>query len=359
MKSVAFKVTYNDGGAGSGTFGYRDTCSNRNILENVTVRRASWCSSEDHPCRVFAESNFQGRRPKRGQCYESALFSNSTLRFGGGFYHGETKTGPIPLKGTTVGDIAFLTTLLPGCDQAERIIFACFRVGTVDENGEMGHTVESDGSMDVLFPDHVARQMSFWRYFENSDGSQLWGAGLFRYIDQKQTNQAISDLLLLLGDHSSRDILLRALDGKVVPEAVRRVPLLDSTPGIGGFGGGERREHRELKEYVASNPLSVGLPENSSATVEFPFLSGDQVDIKFDLPDGSAAIVEIETINPFPGAHQCIKYRALLESALGYELGSGKVRAILVAHRFDNKTRAFASAYGIELVELRLEQAAR
>jgi hypothetical protein len=75
------------------------------------------------------------------------------------------------------------------------------------------------------------------------------------------------------------------------------------------------------------------------------------VDVKFDLPGGGPAVVEIETINTLPGAHQCVKYRALLEASLGYPLGAGRVRAVLVAHRFDSKTRDFADRYGIELVE--------
>ena len=78
------------------------------------------------------------------------------------------------------------------------------------------------------------------------------------------------------------------------------------------------------------------------------------MDIKFDLPDGTFAVVEIETIIPFPGAHQCIKYRALLEAEQGCALNSGNVRAILVAHHFDSQTRRFAEKYRIQLVELRV-----
>ena len=116
--------------------------------------------------------------------------------------------------------------------------------------------------------------------------------------------------------------------------------------------GGESRAHKRLKEYVAENPKVVGLPKRSKATIEHPFASGDCVDIKFDLPGGRAAVVEIATHQPWPGAHQCIKYRALLEAERGDPLNGGKVQAILVAHAFDGETLLFAKRYGIQTVAL-------
>ena len=46
-------------------------------------------------------------------------------------------------------------------------------------------------------------------------------------------------------------------------------------------------------------------------------------------------VSEVETIVPLPGAHQAMKYRALLEVERSEALGSDRVKAILVAHRFD------------------------
>lgn len=88
--------------------------------------------------------------------------------------------------------------------------------------------------------------------------------------------------------------------------------------------------------------------------MEHPFESGDQVDILFELPDGRHVVVEIETEMPHPGAHQCIKYRALQEAATRRPLGSGAVAAVLVAHGFADRDRKFATRYGIRLCELRL-----
>jgi RecB family endonuclease NucS len=120
----------------------------------------------------------------------------------------------------------------------------------------------------------------------------------------------------------------------------------------GRGAGGEGRAHKLLKQYVAQHPGAVGLPKRSEATIEYPFASGDCVDIKFDLPRGRAAVVEIKTEQPWPGAHQCIKYRALLEAERGDSLNGGTVQAILVAHHFDEETLAFAERYGIRTFAL-------
>lgn len=357
MNGIALKVTYNDGGADGSLFGFRGTCSNQNMLVNVRDRQMTNCSDEGKPCREFVDANFQGRRPVETYCYERHLFAKKRFEFGCGMYHHGPNTGkPIPVSGVCKGDIAFLTTLLPARAGHERIVFGCFRLAREPRFREdWGYMLESDGTMDLQLPDDVAVQMNFWRYFKNRDGSTTWATGLFRKLDEKQTDALLGDLLGLLGDHPQRDVLLSAVGSEVKPRPVRKLPLVESAGfGGGGFAGGESDAHRKLKEFVAANPQKIGLPRNALAEIEFPYLCGDQVDVKFDLPDGSAAVVEIETIDGWTGAHQCIKYRALLEAALGQPLGSGRVQAILVAHRFDAQTLAFAKKYAIRTVQLRV-----
>lgn len=345
MKGIALKVTYNDGGADNSLFGFNGTCSNTTIYENVAVRKMTNCSAEGKPCRDFVERGLKGRRPLETYCYERHLFAKKRLKFGCGMYHNGQKAGTaIPVSGINAGDIAFLTTVLPGTRGDERIVFGCFRIAHEPRiRDNWGYMIESDGTMDVRIPESVARQMSFWRFYENKDDSTKWASGLFRKLDEDQTVALLGDLLARLGDAPERDKLLTNLGGKI---EIRPAGKL-------GFGGGESDAHRTLKEFVANNPEKVGLPADAQATLEFPYRSGDQVDVKFDLPDGSAAIVEIETIDAWTGAHQCIKYRALLEAERGEALGCGNVEAILVAHFFDRKTLEFAAKYEIRTVELR------
>ena len=137
------------------------------------------------------------------------------------------------------------------------------------------------------------------------------------------------------------------------PDGARMVEGPPATSVGGRRGGGEGLEHRMLKELVARNPGLVGLPAKSKAFVEHLFLSGDRVDVMFKLPNGDAAVVEVETIVALPGCHQAVKYRTLLEVERSERLGSGHVEAILVAHAFDTETRALAKQYQVRLVELK------
>jgi len=109
------------------------------------------------------------------------------------------------------------------------------------------------------------------------------------------------------------------------------------------YGRGEGREHRKLKNWVYSHPEKVGLHDVVGKHEEYPFLSGDRADIVFDLQGNRYAVVEIETSNPAPGAHQALKYKVLKCAELGWDLTSADVEALLVAwerpndHRFCRK----------------------
>jgi len=266
------------------------------------------------------------------------------------FMSGPKKGQWKPLRGLDTGDIVFLSTRRPDTEEAERLFFGCFRLATppyLDQ--DLGWVLESDRTMEVRLPDDVALGMYFWHFYRNKDGSVAWGSQLHRHLAESQTNDILQCLVNALDDHPEKDVLLLALGEHFVQRPVRS----PKKPTGRGSGGGESKEHHRLKNYVARHPGSIGLPRKSSATTEHPYLSGDQVDIKFDLPDGTAAVVEIETVCPLPGAHQCIKYRALLEAQTGLPLGSGKVQAILVAYGFDEATRRFAHEYDIRLVEMK------
>ena len=353
MKGIAFKVTYNDGGANGGLIGYKGVCSDRIIVDNVMVRNVPWCSAENNPCKLYCDSGLNGPPPivqqaDEAHCYESGLLFAEPLRF----WAGVTLEGePRHVEQVEPGDIAFLTTIPPGGEQEDRIVFGCYRVGSVTPS-DSGDRVESDGMMDVVVPDNVARDLLFWNYQPpNRNGTRTWVSGLFRYLKEDTTQRLIKDLLWRLGNDRQRDVIIGALGDEFGPQP-NPEPLLPPGGHGRGQGGGEGDEHRNLKMLVAEHPECIELPEEAIPDVEHQFLSGDRVDVKFDLPDGTAAVVEVETICPLPGAHQAVKYRALLEVERGDELGAGQVQAILVAHWFDPETKDLAQRYRIKLVEL-------
>lgn len=357
MKAVAFKVTYNDGGANGGLIGFRGVCSNKIKVENIVEREVTWCSEKANPCRKYLQRRFEGAGPKvtgpdDAICYESSLFLRTPFQFGSGKYHnGPQKGETIPMRHVRAGDLAVLTTQPPGYESHERIIFGFFRVGRVHtDNPDWGIIAESDGTMDIILPDHVAEDLRFWNYQPaNKDGTLFWGSGLFRYMDPETVRELLTDTLWRLNGTAEQDVMLAALGPGYAPKPKQ---FYNGKPPGGGFGEGEGEEHYRLKMLVASDPGLVGLPRASVPQVEYGFLSGDRVDIRFELPDGGAAVVEIETTCPLPGAHQAVKYRALAEVERGEDLGSGGVKAILVAYAFDEATLHICSRYHIEAVGL-------
>jgi len=349
MKGIVLKVTYNDGGAAGGLLGFQGVCSKAVMQMNVEEGKGRFCSTES-PCRAFVENGFKGQRPEPPVCYESDLFARSPWKFGGGMIlKGKNKGKWKRIPGLEKGDIVFLSTRRPGTQEASRLVFGCFRLAKAPYlDQDWGYVLESDRTMEVCLPDEVALVMYFWHLYSNRDGSVAWGSHLHRHLLEDQTEEVLQCMVAALDDHPEKDVLLLALGEHFVQRPVRS----PKKPTGGGRGGGESKEHRRLKNHVARHPEAVGLPRKTRATKEHPYLSGDQVDVKFDLPDGTAAVVEVETVCPLPGAHQCIKYRALQEAQMGFPVESGKVQAILVAYEFDGTTRQFADEYDIRLVEM-------
>jgi len=115
--------------------------------------------------------------------------------------------------------------------------------------------------------------------------------------------------------------------------------------------GGEGLEHKKLKTWIANNPMSVGIRNVRATTVEHSYLSGDVVDILFQLETNTDIVVEIETTDPFPGCHQAIKYRALRCAQRGLPLSSDKVQAILVAWKIPDHVIKFCQKYNVKYIE--------
>ena len=219
-------MTYNDGGSRpGGLIGYRGVCSNPVILDNVKVRRRQ-SALADGPCRIFADSNFNGGRPtlqgREPWCYESTLLLEKPWRFGAGIYHRGPKEGePIPIRQVSTGDVAILTTLQPNAEEADRFVFAVYRIGNISEDDDWGSVFASDGSMDLLLPDGVAPMLKFWSYYSNNKGGPDWRTGLFRYLNEDQVQTILAELMGAPGDRDERDLIYEAAGPPRLPAAAR------------------------------------------------------------------------------------------------------------------------------------------
>lgn len=135
-------------------------------------------------------------------------------------------------------------------------------------------------------------------------------------------------------------------------------PIVESVGRAKFFGGGESKAHKDLKEFVAANPNSIGLPSGAIADIEHSFKSPDRADIVFSLPNQAGWVaVEIELSgaeNTLVGAWQAIKYRTLLSLEHKLDIPNSKCKCILVANTIPQSTRDFCNRYGVSFCEIRL-----
>lgn len=130
---------------------------------------------------------------------------------------------------------------------------------------------------------------------------------------------------------------------------------------VGRFGlGGESADHRRLKLYVASHPTQFGMSTEARSLVEYPFVTGDRVDVLFEnhAPDRTVVEVEVEgEANVCVGIHQAVKYRSLAEVDGHFPLLGPNVGSLVIAYetRYP-KAVELAQEYGVSLrhVERRL-----
>jgi len=131
------------------------------------------------------------------------------------------------------------------------------------------------------------------------------------------------------------------------------IPITNGThPPIGG--GGEGPQHLALKEYVAAHPsLVMGESGVTTYAVERGFPTGDRADIVLRDSYGRFIGLEVEVVvgsGDIIGALQAVKYRRMLEMAMGAKHGDG--RAVLVAHSIAGDVKKLCASYDVECREV-------
>jgi hypothetical protein len=355
LRSVAFKCTYNNGGEHP-PVGFAGTCSLDNIARNVKDHRV-WCSNQDCACKKFSDKGMKGELPVN-PCQESVLFLD--WKYGAGtFHHGKRAGKKIPLKGTGPGKFAILTTRFPGAKEMDRKIVGLFRIDEVESKNSV---LSKSGG--IRLPLEEAKELYFWAYCNNGAKKPDWRTGLFRYLEDGQVHRVLTDVAATVRDEKTQkdiDALIQnAFKGQEPPPAQGCLPQKSANrpvviADLRKYGpGGEGKAHKELKEWIAKHPDTVQLSDVAKDEMEHLFLSGDKADIVFTHTSDASTVVEIETTAPDPGAHQAIKYRALLCAEKGLPLGAKNVTAILVAWSIPEAVRNFCNKYGILWHEFKL-----
>lgn len=351
--SVAFKCTYNDGDEGV-YVGFKDTCSIDNIKRNVENKRV-WCSNEKCECAKFYDKGLTGDKPTPPHlCMESELFRE--WKFGAGdFHHGTKKGEPKRITKAKPGGFAILTTRFPGEPEKDRRIIGLFRIASIYRQ----NMVIAAPRGRIRLPLEEAKALYFWAYCSNEERKPLWGAGLFRYLlKDGQDHRILTDVASTVRDEDTKSeidwLITQAFGNKPAPQARGCLPSrsADRSTAIARtrkYGpSGEGKAHRELKEWIAKHPEALKLTDVVNVRVEHPFKSGDLADVVFHHKSGRHTVVEIETTTPLPGAHQAIKYRALLCAQNGLPLDSASVQTFLVAWSIPRDVEDFCRKYGVQ-----------
>lgn len=110
--------------------------------------------------------------------------------------------------------------------------------------------------------------------------------------------------------------------------------LLEVSKPIYGSGG-EGKEHKALKEYIAAHPEAIGIKNVAACDTEHVLPSGDRLDVYFELKNGDRVAVEVKpSTSPDEditrGIFQCVKYKAVMDAMRKIECGSFENWTLLV-----------------------------
>jgi hypothetical protein len=150
---------------------------------------------------------------------------------------------------------------------------------------------------------------------------------------------------------AQHDTLQHAFNASVLPQQNRR--LAETARAGHGFGG-EGALHKSLKELIGANP-SAALHEDGLSLVklEYPFATGDRIDVLLRDRFGRYVAVEVEPVcleGEVCGPLQCMKYRAMLAYVLGVPLN--EIRAILASPEIHSTVSDKCRTHNVEIAML-------
>ncbi len=358
-RHIAIKCTYNNGDEDD-YVGFNGTCSENIIKWNIEKGRV-WCSNKNCDCRKYYDKGFKGKIPVE-PCMESVLFN--AWKYGAGWYHNGDRAGtPIHLSDVEEGKIAILTTLFPNDEEIDRRIIGFFKIGRITDNDDEETVMYADKKFRLRLPMEEAKELYLWDYYSTKGGAR-WNTGLIRYLNDEQIVSILLDIGKTIRDEKAKALVMELLrqdfhsispspaSGPRIKESGDRAKRIFMTRKYGS--GGEGKEHKKLKQWIAQNPQEIGLTNIKKTNIEYVFKSGDVVDILFEIDDNRYAVVEIETFDPLPGCYQALKYKVLKCAENGIDINSLNVKAILVAWEISQEIKDFCKKYGLSFVEKKL-----
>lgn len=118
----------------------------------------------------------------------------------------------------------------------------------------------------------------------------------------------------------------------------------------------ESEHHKNLKNFIAANPTTLGLPTSTpNGKIEFDLPSGDTVDVMFKTDKQWTAVEVKSHISPeydlIRGLYQCVKYKAVLKAFLSAQYPHARARTVLVVGKpFPKSLIPLRNLLGIEVL---------
>ena len=122
--------------------------------------------------------------------------------------------------------------------------------------------------------------------------------------------------------------------------------------------GGEGDNHKKLKEFVYYHPESVKIKDFKERKMEHILLSGDRLDVFFELNNSSKVAVEIKSSSSsdadiLRGMFQCVKYKVILDAEDKVHSEKSQNKAILVIEgELSSDNKKVQEALGITIFKV-------
>ena len=181
--------------------------------------------------------------------------------------------------------------------------------------GEMGHLLDN-----IMVPDWKGR-IPYLQALVVAQNTKLPSFGLREFktdyaelTKEKQRDYVKQEYQLIFEFGERWDIVLKELGIKKFDKSTPQTNRKFFNP----FGSEGSPEHRELRDYVASNSKVIGLNHSFESVIEYPLKSGDSVDVVL-YDENKVWGVEVKSRRSGEddlerGIYQCIKYREVLKA---------------------------------------------
>jgi hypothetical protein len=157
----------------------------------------------------------------------------------------------------------------------------------------------------------------------------------FKNRTPKERQQILGIELIKVFNYQKWEKVLAAFGLKPITRNPAVETLMAKARAGGGVGEGE--DHRKLKQYIADNPMVIGLSGFGKGDTEYCFPSADRIDVVFRKDERWVGVEVKGPSSPdedlVRGLFQTVKYMALREAELKAKSQQGKCEVILVLSR--------------------------